>query len=438
MTEQIAKLPLFPISSEVNKSGHLTIGGCDTVNLSAEFGTPLYVFDESTLLSQCTQFKTEFGKRYPETKINYACKAFINKTVLRMFRDEGLGLDVVSGGEIGYAISAGFPAGRIDFPGNNKSTEELTLALDSGIGHIVVDNFQELEMLGQLAEKKKMKRDILLRISPGVDPHTHQKISTGNIDSKFGVPMMQAEKAVSIIMKMPSVNPTGLHFHIGSQLTEIEPYLQSIEYILEFAADMKKKYGFELKELSIGGGYAVQYVIDAPAPPISYYAEALTSKIIRECKKLKMGQPRLIIEPGRSMVARAGVAVYTAGVVKDIPGVRHYVSVDGGMADNIRPTLYQAKQDAVVANKMNEKVSDTVTIAGKFCESGDVLITDIVLPPIKPGDIIAVAGCGAYCVPEAMNYNAFFKPAIVLVKDGKAKLIRRRETLEDLIRCDVD
>jgi diaminopimelate decarboxylase len=438
MTEQIAKLPLFPINSEVNKSGHLNIGGCDSIKLAVEFGTPLYVFDEATLLEQCTQFKMEFRKRYPETRVNYACKAFINKTVLRMFRDEGLGLDVVSGGEIGYALSAGFPADRIGFAGNNKSVEELSLALDSKIGHIVVDNFHELEMLGQITAEKKVKPDILLRISPGVDPHTHQKISTGNIDSKFGVPMMQAEKAVSMMMAMPSLNPVGLHFHIGSQLTDIEPYLQSVEYFLKFASDMKKKYGFQLKELSVGGGYAIQYTLDAPAPPISYYAEALTSKIIEECRKLKMEQPRLIIEPGRSMVARAGVAVYTTGVVKDIPGVRCYVSVDGGMADNIRPTLYQAKQDAVVANKMNEKVSDKVTIAGKFCESGDILITDIVLPPIKAGDIIAVAGCGAYCIPESMNYNAFCKPAIVLVKDGKARLIRRRETLEDLIRCDTE
>ena len=438
MTEQVSKLPLFPLNTEIDKLGHLLIGGCDAVKLAADFGTPLYVFDEPTLRSKAAEFKDEFRKRYADVTINYSCKAFINKTLLKLFIDEGLGLDVVSGGEIGYARYAGFPANRIDFPGNNKAADELALALDTGVSHIVVDNFHELKMLGEIAAKKKLRPNILLRISPGVDPHTHHYITTGNIDSKFGIPMVLAEKALSLAMAMPDVNPVGLHFHIGSQLTEIEPYLQSIEFILNFAAEMKKKYKFELRELSVGGGFAVQYTLEAPAPPVSYYAEAITSKITEKCEELKMALPRLIIEPGRSMVARAGVALYTAGVVKDIPGVRRYVSVDGGMADNIRPALYQAKQDAVVANKMREKAAATVTIAGKFCESGDILISDITLPPISAGDIIAVAGCGAYCIPEAMNYNASFRPAIVMVKEGKARLIRRRETLEDLIRCDVE
>ncbi len=438
MTEQITKLPLFPAGSSVDSKNHLVIGGCDTVALAADFGTPLYVFDEASLHSKAAEYKDEFRRRYADTTINYSCKAFINKTLLKLFMDEGLGLDTVSGGEIGYALAAGFPANRIDFPGNNKSAEELSLALEFGVRHIIVDNFHELEMLGEIAAKKKLRPNILLRISPGIDPHTHEYLTTGNIDSKFGIPMVFAEKALSMAMAMPSVNLVGLHFHIGSQLTGIKPYLQSIEFILNFAAEMKKKYKFELKELSVGGGFAVQYVLEAPAPPASFYAEGITSKIIAKCKELKMALPRLIIEPGRSMVARAGVAFYTAGVVKDIPGVRTYVSVDGGMADNIRPALYQAKQDAVVANKMKEKVGGKVTIAGKFCESGDILISDIALPPVAAGDIIAVAGCGAYCIPEAMNYNGSFRPAIVMVKDGKARLIRRRETLEDLIRCDVE
>jgi len=437
MTEQIAKLPLFPAGSEVNKQGHLVIGGCDTSKLAAEFGTPLYVFDEASLRNKAAEYKNEFGKLYSEVTVNYSCKAFINKTVLRLFAEEGLGLDVVTGGEIAYALSAGFPAARIDFPGNNKSAEELAQALDAGIGRFVVDNFHELNLLGEIAAKKSLKPNILLRISPGVDPHTHQYLTTGNIDSKFGIPMVFAEKAVAQAMSMSQINPVGLHFHIGSQITETEPYLESLDFILNFAAEMKKKYKFDMKELSVGGGYAIQYTLEAPVPPISYYAEAITSKIASKCKELKLPLPRLIIEPGRSMVARAGVALYTAGVVKDIPGVRCYVSVDGGMADNIRPALYQAKQEAVVANKMKEKVGGKVTIAGKFCESGDILITDIALPTVVAGDVIAVAGCGAYCVPEAMNYNAFFKPAIVLVKDGNARLIRRRETIEDLTRCDV-
>jgi diaminopimelate decarboxylase len=318
--------------------------------------------------------------------------------------------------------------GKVYFPGNNKSAEELILALESGVGRIVVDNFHELNMLGEIAKENGCTPDILIRISPGVDPHTHQYMTTGNIDSKFGFPMANGEEAVATAMSMSELNPVGLHFHIGSQITEMEPYQQSIEFILSFAAEMKRKHGFELKEMSIGGGYAVQYTLDFPVPPISVYAEALTSSITDNCRKLGLNQPRLTIEPGRSIVGQAGVALYTAGVVKNIPGVRCYVSIDGGMGDNIRPALYGARQEAVVANKMTEKEVGKVTIAGKFCESGDILINDIGLPSVSAGDILAVPSCGAYCLAMGSNYNASFKPAVVLLKGGKARLIRRRET----------
>ncbi|MFC1977274.1 diaminopimelate decarboxylase [Chloroflexota bacterium] len=432
-----SRLPVFPLTAKIDDRGHLIIGGCDTAGLAAEFGTPLYLFDEFSLRRKCAEFKAEFGRRYADTTVNYSCKAFINKAFLRLIMEEGLGLDVVSGGEIGYAQSAGFPMDRIDFPGNNKSAEELILALESGVRHIVVDNFHELKMLGEIAREKGITPDILLRISPGVDPHTHKYITTGNIDSKFGIPLVLGEKAVTTAMSMPELNLTGLHCHIGSQLVETEPYQQSIDFMLGFAAEMKQKHNFELKELSVGGGFAVQYTLDSPAPPISTYAELITSSIISKCRELDLALPRLVIEPGRSMVAQAGVALYTVGVIKDIPGVRCYVSVDGGMGDNIRPALYEARLEAVVANKMTAKEAATVTIAGKFCESGDILIRDIVLPTLTAGDILAVAGCGAYSIPEAMNYNASFKPAVVMVKEGKARLIRRRETLEDLTRCDL-
>jgi len=437
MTAQTSRLPLFPITAGVNEFGHLMIGGCDTTELAAEFGTPLYLYDEENLRSKAAEFKNEFRQRYTDTTINYSCKAFINKAFLHLIMEEGFGLDVVSGGEIGYAASIGFPMDRIDFPGNNKSADELTLALESGVRHIVVDNFDELKMLGEIAGEKGVTPDILLRISPGVDPHTHKKITTGNIDSKFGIPLMLGEEGIVTAMAMPQVNLTGLHFHIGSQLNETEPYEQSIDYMLNLAAEMKQIHDFELKELSIGGGFAVQYTADSPVLPVSKYSEVITSSIISKCRKLNLTLPRLIIEPGRSMVARAGVALYTAGVIKNIPSVRCYVSVDGGMADNIRPTLYDAKLEAVVANNMKAELANEVTIAGKFCESGDILIWDIAMPEIKGGDILAIAGCGAYSIPEAMNYNAFFKPAIIMVKDGKARLIRRRENLEDLTRCDV-
>jgi diaminopimelate decarboxylase len=433
----IARLSLFPLTAKVNNKGHLVIGGGDTTELAAEFGTPLYVFDEFTLRSRIAELKTEFGKRYPNTAVYYSAKAFTSKAMLQLVKEEGLGLDVVSGGELGFARSVDFPMEQVGFPGNNKSAEELGLALEWGVGRIVVDNFHELKMLGEIARERGNKPDILLRLSPGVDPHTHQYIITGSIDSKFGFPMVHGEEAVATALSMSELSLRGLHFHIGSQIAETEPYQKAVEIILNFAVEMKRKHSFELEELSVGGGFAVQYTLDSPVPPISVYAEAITSTIVSKCQKLGLAPPRLIIEPGRYIVAQAGVALYTVGVVKDIPEVRCYVSVDGGMADNIRPALYGAKLEAVIANRMKDKITGKFTIAGKFCESGDILIRDIGLPEPVAGDTLAVAGCGAYSIPEAMNYNASFKPAIVLVKEGKARLIRRRETLEDLTRCDL-
>lgn len=292
-------------------------------------------------------------------------------------------------------------------------------------------------MLNRIAGEKGCKPDILLRITPGVDVHTHQYTITGNVDSKFGFPLVTAEEAVSTALSLPNLKLIGLHFHIGSLIFESEPYLKSVEFILNLAAEMKRKNGFELRELDIGGGFGVQYTLDSPAPPVSFFAEALTSKVMSQCEKLKMPLPRLIIEPGRSIVARSGIALYTVGVVKEIPGIRCYVSIDGGMADNIRPALYGARQEAMLANRMRDSDTGKFTIAGRFCESGDILIRDISLPHPVAGDILAVPGCGAYCIPQACNYNASFKVPIMFVRDGKARLVRRRETLEDLTRCDL-
>ncbi len=433
----ISRLPLFPAGSSVSESGHLVIGGCDAVDLAAEFGTPVYVYDEDGLRAKCREFRSEFGGRYADVVVAYSGKAFLNSAIVHLIEEEGLGLDVVSGGELGIADAAGFPMDRVYFPGNNKSAAELEMALDLGVGRIVVDNFHELEMLGELTSKRGQVADVLLRLTPGVDPHTHRYLITGNIDSKFGVPLVQAEQMISRAMALPAVNPVGLHFHIGSLIFENEPYVASVATMIGLAAEMKRKHGFEMAELDVGGGYAVQYTLDSPAPPVYYYAAAITARVIAECEKHGLPLPRLVIEPGRAVVARAGVALYTAGVVKDIPGVRRYVSVDGGMADNIRPALYDARLEAVIANKMEATAGEKVTIAGKYCEPGDVLIHDIVLPPVAAGDIIAVAGCGAYCIPESMNYNASFRPAVIQVSSGKARLIRRRETLDDLTRLDV-
>jgi diaminopimelate decarboxylase len=292
-------------------------------------------------------------------------------------------------------------------------------------------------MLNEIAVGEGYMADILLRLSPGVEPHTHKYITTGVVDSKFGFPLFSGEEALVQALAAPNLNPVGWHFHLGSLIYKLEPYQEAIELILNFTAEMKQKYNFELKELNVGGGFAIQYSLDSPAPPISNYAEAIAANVVSKCQELKLALPRLIVEPGRALVGQAGVALYKVGVVKEIPGVRCYISVDGGMADNIRPALYGSKYDAVVANKMLEKETGRVTIAGKFCESGDILVKDIAMPLVSAGDIIAIPGCGAYCLPMASNYNASLKPAIVLVKEGKARLIRRRETLADLSLCDL-
>ncbi len=407
------------------------------MELAAEYGTPLYVYDEITLRSRCQEFRNEFGQRYADTMVLYASKAFLNRALATIFKEEGIGLDVVSAGELSIAESVDFPMDMVYFHGNNKSAGELKVALKHYIARIVVDYFDECEMVVKLAEEAGHIPVILLRITPGVDSHIHEHVSTGVTGGKFGFPLFSADEAVTRAMSAPSLNLIGLHFHIGSLISEVQPYKEAIDTVLDFAAGMRDKHGFELEELNIGGGFAVQYTVDSPVPAISVYAEVIVSRIIRRCKQLELPLPVLTIEPGRAIAAQAGVALYSVGVIKDIPGIRRYVSVDGGMADNIRPALYGAHYEAVLANKMTEKKAGRVTIAGRYCESGDILVNDIDLPPVVAGDIIAVADCGAYCLPMASNYNASLRPAAVMVNEGKARLIRRRETFEDLTRYDL-
>jgi len=435
--EKIPRLALFPATSEINGQGHLVIGGCDAVQLAGDFGTPLYVFDEADLRGKCQEFKEKFGHHYGDVAVIYAAKAFINRSLATLLKEEGLGLDVVSAGEMSIAHSVSFPMENVYFHGNNKSADELRLALDWFAGRIVVDNYYELGILAGLAKEQGYIPDVLLRIAPGIDPHTHKFITTGIIDSKFGFLLSSAEQAVDQALESPHLNLVGLHMHIGSLLFETEPYEKSVRVVLEFAARMKEKYGFELQELDVGGGYAIQYTVDRPAPDINIYAQSIAAAIIGQCRKLKLDLPKLVIEPGRSVVGRAGVALYRIGAIKDIPGVRRYVSVDGGMADNIRPALYEAKYEALLANKATQYDSEKITVAGRFCESGDILIKDINLPPAASGDIMAIPACGAYCIAMASNYNAALKPAIVMVQDGRARLVRRRETYSDLTRSDV-
>ncbi len=437
--DAIPRLSLFPQTAGVNDEGHLTIGGCDSVELAAEYGTPLYVFDETTIRAKCAEHRREFSQRYPDTLVIYACKAFINPALATLLQQEGLGLDVVSAGEISVARSVAFPSDRVYFHGNNKSREELALALEWQIGRVVVDNLHELRLLTVLTQEEGRSQDILLRVSPGVDPHTHKYITTGVLDSKFGFALTtgQAEEALAQAIAMPGISLTGLHFHLGSSIFDVAPYLEAIELVLRFAAQMKDKYGFNLHELNIGGGFGVRYELDSPSSPIGKFAEAITSTLLKMSDKLALHPPRLIVEPGRAIVAQAGVALYRAGATKDIPGVRKYVFVDGGMGDNIRPALYESKYEAAIAGRINEPDTELVTIAGKFCESGDILVKDIHLPAVTENDVIAIPTSGAYSLPLASNYNCSLRPAILMVNNGQSRLIRRRETYEDLNRCDL-
>jgi diaminopimelate decarboxylase len=438
-TSKAPKLTLFPLTAEVSKQGHLLIGGCDVIDLANEFGTPLYLFDESTLRHKCREFKDEFCKYYPDTVVIYASKAFLNRALALIFKEEGLGLDVVSGGELSIAHSVDFPLDKVYFHGNNKTPEELNLALDWGVGRIVVDNFYELEMLNRLAGERGINQDILLRLTPGVDPHTHQYTTTGTIESKFGFPLAtgQAEEVVNQALPASNLNLLGFHFHLGSPVSEIQPYELAMELVLRFAREVCRKLGFNLSEFDIGGGFAVPYTLDSKVPTIADYARALTGKLNSLISGLGLSRPRLIIEPGRAIVGQAGVALYKVGAIKEIPGIKKYVCVDGGISDNIRPALYGAKYEALVANKASKAEREVVTIAGKLCQSGDILVRDINLTSVQPGDIIAIPVCGAYCIPMSSNYNAMPKPAIVMVKESRARLIRRRETYQDLMNLDL-
>jgi len=429
---------LLPDTAGVSEKGHLTLGGCDVVELVAEFGTPLYVFDEATLRRTCAEYRKEFGQSYGDVLVIYAAKAFVNRALAMIIKEEGLGLDVVSGGELSIARSVDFPMGKVYFHGNNKLREEIELAVSCRVGRIVVDNLYELPLINEVAKESGITQDILIRLTPGVDAHTHRHVTTGVIDSKFGLPIAlgQAEEAVVKAMSSSNLKLIGLHVHLGSLIFSAEPYQEAIKIVFRFAAEMRERHGLDFREFSPGGGFAIEYTRDAPAQGVAYYAGAIAEAIQSSSKELGMQLPRLIVEPGRAIVGRSGVAVYRAGATKDIPGVRRYISVDGGMADNIRPALYGSRYEVLIANKVTEDEVEQVSIAGKFCESGDVLAKDVDVPKTVPGDTVVIPVAGAYCLPLGSNYNASLKPAVVLVKEGKARIIRRRESYDDLMRCD--
>lgn len=426
---------LFPITARVNAAGHLEIGGCDVAGLVGEFDSPLYVYDEATVRAMCRAFKGAFGDLYPKVHVSYSSKAFANPALAKLLMAEGVGMDVVSGGELAVARAAGFPAQKLNFHGNNKSRADLIEAVDYGIGRITVDSFHELALLDGIAGEKRRRQKILLRVSPSIDAHTHRLTTTGILDTKFGfsIETGAAEAAVKQAVGLANLELAGLHFHLGSPIFELAPYEEAARYVMAFAANMREKHGLKLDEFSPGGGFAAGYIADHLPPPIGDYARTIVTALRAACDAHGFDEPTLIIEPGRALVARAGVALYTVGAIKEIPKVRKYVSVDGGMGDNIRPAIYGSKYAAFCANRVADAHDDTVTIAGWYCESGDILARDVMLPRVGPGDLIAMPASGAYQIPMSSNYNMARRPAIVMVADARARLIRRRETYDDLL-----
>lgn len=422
----------------INESGHLEIGGCDTVDLARNFGTPLYVFDEQEIRNRCRAYTGALSRHYPHGSIIYAGKAFLTQAMCRIIEEEGLSLDVVSGGELFTALSAGFPSERIFFHGNNKSLDEIACGIEAGVHRFVVDNLHELEMLKAEAAKAQTTVNVLLRIAPGVEAHTHTYMRTGQVDSKFGFGLEdgRALEAIQATMQSPHLRLCGLHAHIGSQIFEVESYRLTAHIMVEFIDQLRQSLRVDIEELNLGGGLGIRYSEgDAPFG-VDILLEALAATLSEECHSRDLPLPKLLLEPGRSIVGEAGTTLYTIGGSKEVPGIRKYVFVDGGMADNPRVALYQAEYEAIVANKARQLPSEWVTIAGKCCESGDILIWDIELAPSEPGDILAVFSTGAYNYSMASNYNRLTRPAAVLVYHGGADLIVRRETFCDLIRQD--
>jgi len=425
-------------TQRINERGHLEIGGVDTTALAADLGTPLYVMDEAALRQKCRDYLSAFGKRYPRVEVSFASKAFICAGICKVVEQEGLNLDVASSGELYTALHAGFPTERISVHGNNKSVEELKMALDARVGHLVIDNFYEIDLLTDLAKGLKKPQPVLLRVAPGIDPQTHKRISTGQVDSKFGFNAGSGAvmTAVSRVREIAGLKLQGIHCHVGSQLLDTECHEESVAIMVDLLAQVKHEFGIELEELNIGGGLGIRYLESQQPPSLDEFAEVVTGVIKRKLDEAGLAYPKLLQEPGRSLVGEAGTTLYTVGSIKQIPGVRTYLSVDGGLSDNPRPSLYDAKYEVLVANKADQPHDVVVTVAGKHCET-DTLFTDVALADPQPGDILAVQSTGAYNFVMASNYNRFRRPPVVLVNEGKADLLVRRETFEDLIARDL-
>lgn len=423
---------------DIDNNGHLKLGGCDAAELAAKFGTPLYVMEEDVIRGVCREFIKAISGYKGGAKVLYAGKSFMTTSMCRIIDSEGLGLDVVSSGEIRTAMNAGFDLKKAYLHGNNKTPEDLNLALEAGVGRIVIDSFAEIKLLSKIAKDQGKVQDVSVRIKPGIEAHTHDYIKTGQVDSKFGFGAAdgQGMEAIKEILAEPALNLIGIHCHIGSQIFELQPYRDAVKVMLAFLKSVKQETGFLLKEINMGGGYGVHYVKDDKPLKPGKYVKAMLEEVESVCKNEDIPLPVFAVEPGRSIVGEAGTTLYTVGDIKHIPDIRTYVSVDGGMADNPRPALYQAKYTCALAGKMNMPDSTVVSIAGRTCESGDMLIWNAALPEAEAGDILAVFTTGAYHYSMASNYNMLPHPAVVLVKDGKAELMVARQSYDDLIRND--
>ncbi len=424
----------------VNEKGNLTIGGIDTVELAKQYGTPLYVMDEEVIRDSLRRFHESMNKYYDgQGEVHYASKAFSCMEMCRIVASEGDGLDAVSIGELYTALKAGFPMEKVGFHGNNKTDEELAFAVENGVGHIIVDNISELHRLEAVAKAQGKKQDIMFRIKPGIDAHTHDFVKTGQIDSKFGFALETGEafEAVKEAVSCEYVRLSGLHCHIGSQIFDIDPFEEAAKVMLEFIAKIKNELGYEIDGLNLGGGFGIKYLNSHDPKPFENYLERVSRVVNTECERLGVKRPFIYIEPGRSIAAPAGITLYTVGARKEIPNIRTYISVDGGMADSPRYILYKSEYEAIVANKANEERTEKVTIAGKCCESGDLIGENMPLQHAESGDIIAVCATGAYNYSMSSNYNRLQKPAVVIVNKGESRVAVKRETLDDIIRNDI-
>lgn len=417
----------------------LCIGGVKATSLAKEFGTPLYVMDEQLLLDNCRGYINAFRAKEEKNRVAFAGKAFLTVEMCKLIDREGLYLDVVSGGELYTAYRASFPMEKIYFHGNNKTLDEIELGVKLGVGRFIVDNLWEMSKINEVAEKYNKKQDIYLRLTPGIEAHTHDYIKTGQIDSKFGFAPVGniILEAVKQGLSLESVNLVGLHCHIGSQIFETTPFRDAAEVMLNFINEIKQETGHLIEELDLGGGFGIYYSEGDKPKSIEDYCNVILDRVDEVCRELNLKRPILTIEPGRSIVANAGTTLYTVGSIKEIPEIRKYVAVDGGMTDNIRPALYGAKYEAFIANKADAPANDKVTIAGKCCESGDILINDIDIQKAEGGDILAVLSTGAYGFSMASGYNRILKPAVVFVRNGEARVVSKRQTYEDLVKDEV-